>query len=81
MLVQEVVLRASLQTSVVNENECERLAKLTWRELLCEQRRLLVTGYRHCTSEKQTTEERSGAIPFRVLMAVTMDAPHPPPGK
>ena len=30
MLAQEVVLRAALQTSVVNENECERLAKLTW---------------------------------------------------
>jgi ribonuclease HI len=74
MLAQEVVLRAALQTSVVDENECERLTKLTWRELLHEQRRLLVTGYRHCASEKQTAEERSGATPFRVLMEVTMDA-------
>ena len=31
-----------------------------------------MTGYRHCASEKLTAEERSGATPFRVLMAVTM---------
>ena len=34
MLAQEVVLRAALHASLVDENERERIAKLNWRELL-----------------------------------------------
>ena len=34
----------------------------------------MVTGYRHCASERLTAEERSGATPFRILMEETMHA-------
>ena len=74
MLVQEVVLRAALEIYMVDANERERVARMSWRELLCEHRRLMVTGYRHCASGNLIAEERVGSTPFRVLVEETMHA-------
>jgi ribonuclease HI len=74
LLAQEAVLRAALQCSIVDDSEQARMETLNWRQLMKEQARLVVTGYRHCASGRLTAEERVGHKPLRVLMAVTMHA-------
>ena len=74
MLVQEAMLRAAFQTSMVDHEQRVRTAALTWRDLLEDQRRLLVSGYPHCASGQLIAEERVGHVPFRVLMQLMMAA-------
>ena len=53
-LVHDAILRAAFGVSVQDEGVRVQQQGMTWRALLHEHRRLLVTSYRHCASGRLT---------------------------
>ena len=61
MLAQEAVLRAALQCSVVEDSEQARVKALGWRQLIEDQARLVVTGYRATdTAQAEGSQQKKG---------------------
>ena len=67
-IVQEAAIRAATAVSTVEADTHERTARQTWQEIIEEQRRLTITGYRHCASDSIMADERRGLTPWRVWM-------------
>jgi hypothetical protein len=66
--------RAAYGTSIEDERVRQHVRESNWEQLVDEQRRLIITGYRHCASKSGAAEERAGKLPFRALMNETIAA-------